>query len=113
MKYDPNSCSIIPLIPILKSCNATYNEDVIAHSAKVPTIWYVSITTAKLIKETLFVLLATKAAAIANTIDFVNIAGSIVKAGIPNIKLLMTGDNVAVSKPTLIPYLYDAIKVKK
>ena len=46
-------------------------------------------------------------------IDFVNIAGSIANAGIPNNILLIIGDKTAVIKPTLIPNLYDAINVKK
>ena len=34
-------------------------------------------------------------------------------AGIPNNNEFITGDNIAVIKPTLRPYLYDANNVKK
>ena len=64
-------------------------------------------------RETLLVLFATKEAANAKTIDFVNIAGSNANAGIPNISELITGEIAAVNRPTFNPYLYEANKVKK
>ena len=64
-------------------------------------------------RETLLVLFATKEAANAKTIDFVNIAGSNANTGIPNISELITGEIAAVNRPTFNPYLYEANKVKK
>lgn len=64
-------------------------------------------------RETLLVLFATKEAANAKTIDFINIAGSNANAGIPNINELIIGESTAVNRPTFNPYLYEANKVKK
>ena len=41
----------------------------------------------------------------ANNTDFTNIAGSMVTEGIPNKKLLTSGERTAVNIPTLNPYL--------
>ena len=100
-------------MPILKSCVAIYNEDVIAHSVNEPKSWYVKIIINRFIKDTFLVLFATYEAVIAKIIDFTNINGRTIVVGIPNNNELTIGDKTAVSKPTLSPYLYDAIRVKK
>ena len=46
-------------------------------------------------------------------VDFINMAGSIAAAGIPNMAQLASGDATAVSKPTRQPYLYAPMRVKK
>ena len=48
---------------------------------------------------------ATKAAEIANKLDLIKIIGNTKTGGIPNRKLFINGDKIAVAKPTVKPNL--------
>lgn len=49
----------------------------------------------------------------ARNMDFIIIPDNAAAAGMPNKRLLTTGDSTAVIRPTLMPYLYAPINVKK
>lgn len=85
----------------------------IAHSAKVPMIWYDRITAKRVNRDNFALLEAINAAATANKDDFISIIGNTLTGGIPNNKLLTIGERMAVKSPTLKPNLYPAISVKK
>lgn len=48
----------------------------------------------------------------ARNMDFIIIPDNAAAAGMPNKRLLTTGDSTAVIRPTLMPYLYAPINVK-
>lgn len=103
----------MPGQPKRTSCIAAFSEPVSAHSAIVPSVWYAATAIITHGSVTLRDLPEMNAAAEASSTDFIIIAGSSGDGGIPNRRLLMTGDMTAVRRPAASPYLYAATSVKK